>query len=325
MGSVQTQFSQNQDHSREGKSCGLDVEPEVAFCEGHKLKDNMKKTLIVLTTLLAAGLSTTIFGSVVVLGPGAASSGPISNGSAPINTTTSQHMIGSGAWQANGIPQAASQYYLYANPNLGGNSSTEQGLGQLTISSLSSLSFSTFNTTGGSTPNWYLIVYTAPYAGGEASWYGNRLVLEPYLANGLANPANQWVTWSTAAGANQLTICDTGGGPPPTSGNLGFYGQPTLANIQSGPITWSTLSSGGSSTPINYANMNIEGIVLSTGSGWAAGFTGMVDDVNINSTPGNVQFDLESVPEPTTMIAGALLLLPFGASTIRILRKNRTA
>src|ERR1035441_4144653 len=31
------------------------------------------------------------------------------------------------------------------------------------------------------------------------------------------------------------------------------------------------------------------------------------------------------VPEPTTMIAGALLLLPFGASTLRILRKHRTA
>ena len=31
------------------------------------------------------------------------------------------------------------------------------------------------------------------------------------------------------------------------------------------------------------------------------------------------------VPEPTTMIAGALLLLPFGASTLRMLRKNRKA
>jgi hypothetical protein len=31
------------------------------------------------------------------------------------------------------------------------------------------------------------------------------------------------------------------------------------------------------------------------------------------------------VPEPTTMIAGALLLLPFGASTLRMLRRNRTA
>jgi hypothetical protein len=31
------------------------------------------------------------------------------------------------------------------------------------------------------------------------------------------------------------------------------------------------------------------------------------------------------IPEPTTMIAGALLLLPFGASTLRFLRKNRAA
>jgi len=35
--------------------------------------------------------------------------------------------------------------------------------------------------------------------------------------------------------------------------------------------------------------------------------------------------DAAPVPEPTTMIAGALLLLPFGASTLRVLRRNRTA
>jgi hypothetical protein len=32
---------------------------------------------------------------------------------------------------------------------------------------------------------------------------------------------------------------------------------------------------------------------------------------------------LAPVPEPTTLIAGALLLLPFGASTLRIVRKSR--
>lgn len=63
--------------------------------------------------------------------------------------------------------------------------------------------------------------------------------------------------------------------------------------------------------------------------------------VNINSTLGfdrvvatssqyafefdNVAYSTTPVPEPTTIIAGALLLLPFGASTIRFLRKNRTA
>jgi hypothetical protein len=37
------------------------------------------------------------------------------------------------------------------------------------------------------------------------------------------------------------------------------------------------------------------------------------------------QFQLTVVPEPTTLIAGALLLLPFGASTLRILRKQNRA
>jgi hypothetical protein len=46
------------------------------------------------------------------------------------------------------------------------------------------------------------------------------------------------------------------------------------------------------------------------------------------STSKRVELDdvsLTAVPEPTTMIAGALLLLPFGASTLRMLRKNRSA
>jgi hypothetical protein len=41
--------------------------------------------------------------------------------------------------------------------------------------------------------------------------------------------------------------------------------------------------------------------------------------------PFNVNIQSEPVPEPTTMIAGALLLLPFGASMLRMLRKSRMA
>jgi hypothetical protein len=36
-------------------------------------------------------------------------------------------------------------------------------------------------------------------------------------------------------------------------------------------------------------------------------------------------YNVTPVPEPTTMIAGALLLLPFGASTLRWVRRNRAA
>jgi hypothetical protein len=42
---------------------------------------------------------------------------------------------------------------------------------------------------------------------------------------------------------------------------------------------------------------------------------GWIDNVGISA----------AVPEPTTMVAGAMLLLPFGFSTLRMLRKTRTA
>jgi len=41
--------------------------------------------------------------------------------------------------------------------------------------------------------------------------------------------------------------------------------------------------------------------------------------------PGTVQDQLILVPEPTTMIAGVLLLLPFAASTVRIVRRSSAA
>jgi len=44
--------------------------------------------------------------------------------------------------------------------------------------------------------------------------------------------------------------------------------------------------------------------------------------VQDGTTSGNIKI-LSTVPEPTTMIAGALLLLPFGASTLRILRRRQ--
>jgi hypothetical protein len=54
-----------------------------------------------------------------------------------------------------------------------------------------------------------------------------------------------------------------------------------------------------------------------------SGLTGLADLRGLVSPSG--QNYVVPVPEPTTMIAGALLLLPFGASTLRILRKKQTA
>jgi len=64
--------------------------------------------------------------------------------------------------------------------------------------------------------------------------------------------------------------------------------------------------------------------------GGLTSFTLKNDDglfVNKNGTPyGLSGYWLSTpVPEPTTVLAGALLLLPFGASTLRILRKKNVA
>ena len=50
------------------------------------------------------------------------------------------------------------------------------------------------------------------------------------------------------------------------------------------------------------------------------------NEVSLSSDPDFGDWVPEvAVPEPSTIIAGMLLLLPLGASTLRLLRKNRTA
>ena len=46
---------------------------------------------------------------------------------------------------------------------------------------------------------------------------------------------------------------------------------------------------------------------------------------HVQGIPGGLSGAITAVPEPTTIIAGALLLVPFGASTFRMLRRNRSA
>jgi hypothetical protein len=62
---------------------------------------------------------------------------------------------------------------------------------------------------------------------------------------------------------------------------------------------------------------------LNTGPYAAVGIEGTGTDLDYPTDPGN--WSLTVVPEPTTIISGVLMLLPFGASTLRILRKNRAA
>jgi hypothetical protein len=53
--------------------------------------------------------------------------------------------------------------------------------------------------------------------------------------------------------------------------------------------------------------------------------SGLTAEADLIALTDSGQGYVVAVPEPATMIAGALLLLPFGASTLRILRRKRMA
>jgi hypothetical protein len=82
-------------------------------------------------------------------------------------------------------------------------------------------------------------------------------------------------------------------------------------------------------------NSGADALAISTAASWIAAvdanaeYAGFLLIPDPESQHGlvaqEVFYNITPVPEPTTLIAGALLLLPFGASTLRFVRKSRTA
>jgi hypothetical protein len=88
---------------------------------------------------------------------------------------------------------------------------------------------------------------------------------------------------------------------------------------------WNLLGEGGALTGFAYNDLtNYFGTDSSAWNKVANGAFGV--QVMVLGAPGAAQDQLViAVPEPTTVIAGAMLLLPLGASTIRLLRKSSKA
>ena len=121
----------------------------------------------------------------------------------------------------------------------------------------------------------------------------------------------------------------------------GPLGQLSISGL-TGNVNWMTVSTDLNAGGINAAlTVNITGLTY-TGSNpdlqtmVAEGQQGGSMDIVFSFNPNGTLTDLSTgapqsstfagtiaVPEPGTLIAGALLLLPFGASTIRLTRKSR--
>jgi hypothetical protein len=114
----------------------------------------------------------------------------------------------------------------------------------------------------------------------------------------------------------------------PSRESLGY---PPPADGPALPFVWTTVDSSAALSDAAYTALG--GSVAFTGTEIPGTYTAPLPPLNFiggNYDLGGsleVEFDYTAtaVPEPTTVISGALLLLPFGASTLRILRKKQTA
>ncbi len=114
----------------------------------------------------------------------------------------------------------------------------------------------------------------------------------------------------------------------PIDPNLNPFNYPnTTLFMYSADIGGGSLADVGlpTSTPANWPTITIQenaaGVATYTVN---TGGIGYINQLGLVEPGATVLYTINSpeVPEPTTMIAGALLLLPFGASTLRLLRKR---
>ena len=191
-------------------------------------------------------------------------------------------------------------------------------------------SFSLIPTDGG---NQFHITGTSGFADNGALLMSGGSGLEGYIGN---SPFTYGAVSTTVIGSYTLEEASV-------TGNLGTLNLGGLT----GNVNWmtiQTLNAGGSldsSLSINVSGLSYTGgnddlaALASLGNGagtmtLAFSFASSPYDLLGLTTattglPNTTSYSaVLAVPEPTTMVAGALLLLPFGMSTVRALRRNST-
>jgi len=146
---------------------------------------------------------------------------------------------------------------------------------------------------------------TSVYSGGDGA--GNTGLTFVYLVTETA---------STGTGIDELTVPGWGGGA-----EAAYYVSGTTSDV---PPIQGLVNTGGVLN-FQWGGFTAVGdtleLIVETPLTSYGGVSATLD----NSSPAYPVSALAPIPEPTTMIAGAFLLLPMGLSTLRAVRKNRAA
>ena len=270
----------------------LDVEPQVAFPEGQKRKRNMKTTKLWLAILAASA-----FASVPTVQASLAQVQDIWPAQPNSGAEWNLYNSGQGSNPGVGIME-----YLYGND-----------FNRLSIGSSDPATW--IGTSGAAN-------FVAVYAGDNEALYTTGLIGTPQsgpIVTGQGQhfgvaPSISGSAASFTPAANPFLFLDITGNP---QGSVNAYSDPALNGGVDRMVTF--LVTGFLNTPGNtaggYTSFSVPTYVIAFEDG---------SDIDYNDLVVQVQ-GVSPVPEPTTMVAGAMLLLPFGFSTLRMFRKSRTA
>jgi len=133
-----------------------------------------------------------------------------------------------------------------------------------------------------------------------------------------------WLYYEFATGGLAAYGYDYGANRSTTAGDLQlaiWYAQGLTTSLDGNVVGYSEAGRNGTA----FYNDAVAAGLLAGITNVKNASSGAFDVMALNlGDPGQVQDQLVLVPEPGTCVAGALLLLPFGASTLRAFRKSRT-
>lgn len=253
---------------------------------------------------LSLSAGTALAGS-ITLTPGSSSPYVISNSG---GSNSAAPGFGTGSFQAAAGAGQKSEIYIPVSSLFSG---------AVHVGDIASISYWTNKSGTGGDPDWTFLMYTKPTGSDDsASWYKSRLNSEPYFS-GSTVASNTWHEWSSAPGANSMKFYDQ-----PRGGAFGTYTDPTLADLTSGPVTWTN------SVTRDYTAEELNILSFQTGSAWANGFAGLLDGLTITLDDGqvgvvNFENTLTVVPLPGAAwagLSGLVGLAGFGAIRRRRLR-----
>lgn len=132
---------------------------------------------------------------------------------------------------------------------------------------------------------------------------------------------------AAVSGGGTLNIRDAGGNL--LTGNINWVQIQTIGSVGGVNANLNVNISG-----LTYAGVNADLVTLANGKAGSINLSFQFNPgltltqlTTLGQSTAATSFSgsITSIPEPSTVVAGALLLLPFGVSTLRILRKNRAS